>query len=262
MNLRQQIVQSNIDQIAQVLAIDPDVALVRLAHSLITDQSLHSFDEGDLVDGGQDKQIDVLTIIDENDEAYVYLLQVKNTSSFSSNIMIQMRNGLGWIFNKSRSDIETLTNSNFKDQILAYRSIQSSIGPSNIHVRVAYVSNAAGTEVSAECAQEKKTINDEYDNDVFASFKFEFWSANEIVDRINALDKKNKKINADIKIRYDANAPSLIKYQTQGLTGIICSVPANEIARVVNDDESGFVFDQNIRKYLGNRGSVNPAILR
>jgi hypothetical protein len=261
MKIRQQIVQSNIEEIARHLSINEDSAFVRLAHSLITDQSLHSFDKSDLVDGGQDKQIDVITIIDENDEAYIYILQIKNTQSFESNILIQMKNGLNWIFNKSRQDINTLSNTNFKDQILSYRTLQSSIGPSNIHVRVCYVSNALGTNVSDECIQEEKSIKDEYDNDVFASFKFEYWSSNEIVDRINAIDKKNKKISADIKIKYDANAPSLIKYQTQGLTGIVCSVPASEISRIVNDDSNGYVFDLNIRKYLGNRGSVNPEIL-
>lgn len=261
MNIRQQIVQSNIEKTASHLEIPEDEAFTRLAHSLITDQSLHSFEESELVDGGQDKQIDVITIIDENDEAYIYILQVKNTSSFESNILIQMRNGLQWIFNKTRKDISTLSNTNFKDQILSYRALQSSIGPSNIHVRVAYVTNASGTEVSDECRQEEKSIFDAYDNEVFASFKFEYWSADEIVDRINALEKKNKKISADIKMRYDANAPSLIKYQTQGLTGIVCSVPATEIAKIVNDDNNGYVFDLNIRKYLGNRGSVNPEIL-
>jgi len=261
MNIRQQIVQSNIEQTASHLELDDDGAFVRLAHSLIADQSIHSFEESDLVDGGQDKQIDVITIVDETDEAYVYILQVKNTQSFESNILIQMRNGLQWIFNKSRPDISTIANTNFKDQILSYRALQSSIGPSNIHIRVAYVTNAHGSDVSEECSQELKTITDEYDNEVFASFKFEYWSADEIVDRINALDKKNKKISADIKMRYDANAPSLIKYQTQGLTGIVCSVPASEIASIVNEDPNGYVFDLNIRKYLGNRGSVNPEIL-
>ena len=172
-----------------------------------------------------------------------------------------MKNGLQWIFTKPRTDINSLSNINFKDQILNYRALQSSIGPSNIHVRVLYITNAPGTAVSSECEQEKKAILDEYDNDVFASFKFDLWSADEIVDRINALDKKNKKISADIKMRYDANAPSLIKYQTQGLTGIVCSVPAAEIARIVNDDANGYIFDLNIRKYIGNRGSVNPEIL-
>jgi hypothetical protein len=261
MNIRQQIVQSNIEKTASHLELSEDAAFTRLSHSLITDQSLHSFEESDLVDGGQDKQIDVITIIDENDEAYIFIVQVKNTQSFESNILIQMHNGLQWIFNKSRPDISTLSNTNFKDQILKYRTLQSSIGPSNIHVRVAYVTNAPGTIVSDECRQEEKSIIDEYDNDVFASFKFEYWSAAEIVDRINAIDKKNKKISADIKMRYDANAPSLIKYQTQGLTGIVCSIPASEIARIVNDDRNGYVFDLNIRKYLGNRGSVNPEIL-
>ena len=45
------------------------------------------------------------------------------------------------------------------------------------------------------------------------------------------------------------------------MTGIICTVPASEIARIVNEDKNGYIFDMNIRKYLGNRGKVNQEIL-
>jgi hypothetical protein len=71
----------------------------------------------------------------------------------------------------------------------------------------------------------------------------------------NSQDKKNKKINCNIKIIYDT------KYHSQGLKGIICSAQAKEIAEVVNNDKNGFVFDLNIRKYLGKLGGVNKDII-
>ena len=54
--------------------------------------------------------------------------------------------------------------------------------------------------------------------------------------------------------------PELIKYHSHGLKGIICTTTAKEIARIVNEDDKGFVFDLNVRKYLGNLGTVNKDI--
>lgn len=51
-------------------------------------------------------------------------------------MLINMRNGLNWIFNKSRKELDTLTNQNFKDKIIEYRSVQSNLGPSNINIEV------------------------------------------------------------------------------------------------------------------------------
>ncbi len=124
-----------------------------------------------------------------------------------------MKNGLNWVFNKNRNDIKGLDNKKFKDRILKYREVQNSIGPSNLHVKVYYITNASGTDVSKECLQEKESIENEYDNDVFSSFSFELISSNEIVDIVNSADKGNKKINNDIKIKYDANTPSLIRHR-------------------------------------------------
>ncbi len=261
MNLKQQIVEQKIEETAVRLGLSENLAFLRFAHSLITGQSIHGFDEADLIDGGQDKQIDVISIETGNDEATVSILQCKNTESFSSNILIQMKNGLSWIFGKPRSDVATLSNTNFKDKINEYRSIQNAFGPSNIHIVVAFVTNGLTSELSNEFDQEAKSIVDTYDNDVFASFDLRIVGADEIVDMINALERRTRKIDADIRLRYDTNNPSLIKYHSEGLKGIVCSVSAKEIARIVNQDASGAIFDANIRRYLGKRGGVNSAIL-
>lgn len=262
MNLRQQIVETNVQHIGTTYKLNRDLGFMRYVHSLYTNTSINSFDENDLVDGGQDKQIDIITIEEEKDEATVYVIQAKNTRNFSSNAIIQLRNGLTWLFRKNRRDLDTLTNKKFKDKILEYREIQSSYGPSNLNIKVAFITNGVRGSISDEFRQEEKTIKDEYDNDTFASFSLDIWGSDEILDCVNVLDKKNRKVTTEIKIRYDTNTPSMIKYYNQGLTGIVCTTTANEIARVVNDDRNGYVFDLNIRKYLGTRGSVNSDILR
>ncbi len=261
MNVRQQIVESNIEatKVNLNLPDDSDAFLI-FGHSIFTDKGIHSFDEIDNVDGGQDKQIDAITIEEKGGEGLIYISQVKNTDSFSSNDIIKIRNGLNWIFNKRKKDLDTLTNIQFKDRINDIRAMQADLGPSNIQVKVAYITNGLSSEISDECSQEQQTVLDEYDNGTFDNFTFDLIGAEEIVDLINSEEKKNKKISAEIKIKYDTNSPSLIKYHSHGLKGIICTTMASEIARIVNADTKGFIFDLNIRRYLGNLGSVNKDI--
>jgi len=261
MEIRKQIVEDHIEKLNENLNLnDPNKAFQIFGHSLFIDNSVHSYDQNDDVDGGQDKQIDNITIEQKDGEGIIFISQAKNESSFSSNSIIQIRNGLNWIFNKKRVEIETLTNVKFKDKINECKELVGSIGPSNIEVRVAYITNGLTSNISDECNQELNSIKEQFDNDTFSKFTFEMIGAMEIVDRLNAQEKKGKKIQADIKIKYDTNSPSLIKYHSHGLKGIICTTTAKEIARIVNEDEKGFVFDLNVRKYLGNLGTVNKDI--
>ncbi|MBK7231730.1 MAG: hypothetical protein IPH93_05590 [Saprospiraceae bacterium] len=190
MTLRQQIVQDHIDKTITKLGLTADQSFLVFAHSLFTDRSIHSFDPNDNVDGGQDKQIDGMTIEDNGDEMTIYITQIKNEESFSSNCIIQIRNGLQWIFEKRQSDIDTLSNIKFKDRIKDYRTVQSNLGPSNIYVKVAYITKGLISQLSDEVIQEIKTINDNYDNGTFARFTFETIGADEIVDILNSQEKR------------------------------------------------------------------------
>jgi len=261
MDIREQIVEDQIEKLNENLDLkNVNKAFQIFGHSLFIDNSVYSYDQNDDVDGGQDKQIDNITIDQKEGEGIIFITQAKNEDSFSSNSLIQIRNGLNWIFNKKRADIDTLTNVKFRDKIKDCKDLIASIGPSNIEVRVGYITNALSTNISDECIQEITSIKEQFDNDTFSNFTFEMIGAIEIVDRLNAQEKKNKKIKADIKIKYDTNSPSLIKYHSHGLKGIICTTTAKEVARIVNEDEKGFVFDLNVRKYLGNLGTVNKDI--
>ncbi|MFX0203939.1 MAG: AIPR family protein [Candidatus Hodarchaeota archaeon] len=261
MNLRQQIIQDHIDKTINLLSVDKDIAFLRFSHSLITGISVHSFDLDDFVDGGQDKQIDIITIDEAGDRADVYILQVKNTDSFSSNALIQMRNGLNWIFNKTRKDVLALKNVEFKDKILEYRALQSNLGPSNIRILVGFITNGISSNISDEFIQERQTIIDEYDNDTFEEFEFVTYGADELVTLLKTQQRQTRRIDAEIRMKYDANNPSLIKYYAQDLKGLVCSVPAQEIARLVNADTVGAIFDLNLRRFLGIRGTINKDIL-
>jgi hypothetical protein len=258
--LRQQIVQDHVERTAAMLQVDEDLAFLRFTHSLITGQSVHAFDPDDLAEGGQDKQIDVITIEDGGDRADICILQTKNTDSFSSNALIKLGNGLNWLFRKSRKDIMTLTNIAFRDKILEYRALQSNYGPSNLRILVGFVTTGHTSGLSDEFIQERRTIIQEYNNDTFEEFKFMTYGADEMVDLLKVQQRQTRRIDAEIRMKYDANNPSLIKYYAQDLKGLVCTVPAQEIARLVNADTEGSIFDLNLRRFLGTRGAVNKDI--
>ena len=177
MTIRQQIVEDHIEKTAKALGISEDNAFMVFSHSLFTDKSIHSFDFNDVVDGGQDKQIDAVTIEEIDDEAFIHISQVKNEDNFSSNSIIQIRNGLEWILLKKNVDVESLSNKKFKDKIKDVRSIRSSYGPSNIHFIVRYFCRGSSAKASEEAIQERKTILDSFDNGTYGSFKFDLLGA-------------------------------------------------------------------------------------
>ncbi len=183
-----------------MLSIPLEAAFARYAHSLITGTSLHSFNLSENVDGGQDKQIDTLTIDQDGDEATVFIMQYTTAESFGSNKLIQMKNGLEWIFNKSKAEIATLSNVKFQDKIFEYRSIQNTLGPSNMRINVGFVVLGSTSEISAEYKQEKNSILAAYDNGTFSEFSFKSWGVDELIQRINILEKNERRIDADIKI--------------------------------------------------------------
>ncbi|MHB1938752.1 MAG: hypothetical protein ACYCOR_19540 [Acidobacteriaceae bacterium] len=222
MTLRQQLIEQRTEVLLQSLSIPIDKAFLRLSHSIVTGQSVHGFDPADLVDGGQDKQIDTITIDQDDEEATIYILSCKYTGGFSSNAIIQMRNGLDWTFNKPKADVQTLANRKFKDRINDVRSVLNGLGYSNVTIHVSFICNGISSEIAEEFRQEQKHILDQYNNGTFSQFTFEPWGADELISRINSIEKKNKKIDANVPIRYDANNPSLIKYHAEGLNSPWC----------------------------------------
>jgi hypothetical protein len=261
MNLRQQIVESKVQSVSGQLGIEPDQAFMRFSHSLITGISTHAFASGDLIDGGQDKQLDTISIDTQSDSADVYIIGCKHTQSHSSNDIILLANGLDWLFQQPMEKVSSLANAPFRDKIDEYRSVQRELGPSNIRVRVAYVTNGETAQISDECEQEAAKIRARYDNDTFELFQFELIGSDQLVDLLNAIEKRNRKVDARLRFVYDVNTPSIIRYQSHGLKGFVCSVPAREIARLVNEDVHGLIFDANIRRFLGTRGGINASIL-
>lgn len=164
------------------------------------------------------------------------------------------------MFQRTRAELDTLNNIALRDKIQEYRALQNSLGPSNLRVYVRFVTNGLTVGLSGEFNQELAVIRSDYGSDTFEHSSVEALGCDELVDLSKAQDRHDRSVDADIRIRYDANNPSLIKHYAQGLKGLVVSVPAAEIARLVNDNPDGAIFDLNIRRFLGARGGVNRDI--
>jgi len=173
-----------------------------------------------------------------------------------------MRNGLNWAFTRSRAEISSISNVPFRDKILEIRSLNSSMGPSNVTVRCFFATNGETSSLSDEYNQEARQILAEYNNGTFADFTFETLGADELVALLNRSERRERTIDADIPIKYDANTPSFIRYDSEDLKGIICTASAKDVAKLVNQDTGGALFDSNIRRFLGKNKAVNADILK
>ncbi len=150
------------------------------------------------------------------------------------------------MFQRPRKELDTLSNKALRDKILEYRGILNTFGPSNIRVYVRFITNGQTKDLSDEFKQELAAIRTDYANDTFEVFTIGALGCDELSELSKLQERQTRRVDADIKVRYDANNPSLIKYYAQGLKGLVCSVPGSEIARLVNDNPDGSVFDLNI----------------
>ncbi len=110
------------------------------------------------------------------------------------------------------------------------------------------MANGSTQEISAEFKRERAAVRADYDNDTFEHFSLEALGCDELIEVSKARERQTRRVDANLRIRYDSNNPSLINYYSRDLKGLVCSVPALEIAKLVNDDPDGSIFDLNIRR--------------
>lgn len=214
-----------------------------------------------IVDGQSDKQIDIIQI-EEEDIITIRIIQVKNTTGFSSNTIILLRNGLDWIFNRLLEEITSLKNIPFKDRILEVRDIleNEEINKSNIYIDVCYITMGDKNDIKEndEIIAEIDLLNKKFGN-LFENFRFELYGAKEISDYCDS--ENRKKIDANLSIIYDSNIPSIIENRYDHVKSLVCNVKAVELIKIFKEQKSEYLFEQNVRKYLDDKSKVNKNII-
>lgn len=260
--IRQTWVEEEIEKVSKELDETDDNAFLLIASSLILDCSPNEIEAEDIVDGGQDKQIDLINIEDNQDKGFanITVIQSKNTKGFSSNIVIQIRNGLDWIFERPKSEVEGISNSAFKEKIKEIRSLRSDYGAGNLKVSVYHITNGDKSSLSNEYLEEAKILNEKYTNLGFGDFEFNQLGAHELVELINESDRLKRKVNIELPIIYDINRASIMEFKQGDTSSFVCTVAGNELAKAASIEPRDAIFDLNVRPYYGSKGKVNNDI--
>lgn len=263
MQIRQNWIQEDLENIRDDYNLrNNDEAFQALAISVIFDVDYEDIKPEEVVDGGQDKQIDVIRIEDDEERSYasIHIIQAKNTSGFSSNTLIQMRNGLDWIFGKRKDEVEELENDKLKSKIMEIRDIRKRYYSSNMSLTVYYVTNGDSSNLSNEYVQERKTITDLYGGLGFDNFNFREIGAYELYELVNANQSRQRHVDVEVPIVYDVNRNSLIEYVSKDSKALICTITGQALADLASGDPRDAIFDMNVRPFYGDRGKVNADI--
>ena len=260
--IRQTWIEEEVEALADELKVKKDEAFLLLSVSFLLDCHSDEIAAEDIVDGGEDKQIDYIHIQDNQDKGYAEILiaQCKNTNGFSSNTAIKIKNGLDWIFEVPKQQLNSLSNNAFKQKILEVRELRRSYGAGNIQIRVYHITNGDKSSLSKEYLAEAKKLRQKYESLGFSLFDFDQLGSHELIELLNYGIKTSRTIDIDIPVVYDVNRPSLMAFAQGDTKSIVCTVTGESLAVIASQDPRDAIFDLNVRPFYGSGGKVNKEI--
>jgi hypothetical protein len=252
-------VEDKVERIKSEYGIDSHEAFLRLMFSLVTGLGYDDLEPEDIIDGHGEYQIDVLHIDTSRRENYavVTLLQVTFSESLSSTKLIKMHAGLDYLLVQPKSLYSAVSNAALRDKIQEFRDLRAEILPVNIRLQCYYATLGDPEKAVGEFPEQINRIKSDYEAST-GEFEFDIYGPSQIFKLLNLRERRGSKANDRIKILYDQNKANLLEHSIEGVSGVICTVEANEIARIVNEHPT--VFDDNLRRFFGFGGAVNEAI--
>ncbi|MEX0723910.1 MAG: AIPR family protein [Gracilimonas sp.] len=257
--LRSQLLKDRLKSISADLNISEDKAYLYYAYSVLFDTEINDAEiEQDIVDGGDDKQIDIIRIEENTNSATIHLLQIKNSKKFSGGVIVKMRDGLNWIFIKDKEKYTTLKNPDFVAKIGEIRRLVTEYGYNRIDLKIYFINNGDKNRASDDFNKEIKTTIEDYIRD-FNNIDFDVFGVNEIIEEEYKRDQSKRKINADIEIFYDVNMRSFMEFGSNEIRSAICTIKGSDLAKLVEKNKET-IFEENVRVFLGTRRQVNKDI--
>jgi hypothetical protein len=237
---------------------DTHETFLRFIYYLITGNNPKDLEPEEIIDKNGDYQIDSFHIEVSNEEqAIVTIIQVTYSDSLSTTKLISLGTGLDYIIRQPMDVYSRLSNEKLVDKIQEFRETRAEVLPSNVKIQCYYACLSDASKISGEFQEQTlKILSD--NNSIGGDFSFEILGVNEIFELLNNRETKSVKVDERMRIIYDQNKANLIEHSTENVFGVICSVDASEIARIVKKHSS--VFEENLRRFLGFSGSVNKAI--
>ena len=261
-NIRKQLLQDRIEQVKNNLLIDDDTSFMRVVYAIIfnTNYDDPQYEE-DVVDGAGDKQIDIINIRMIDSFIDVTVLQVKNSENYKETIMLQLKDGLQWMFEKDIKHLNSISNDILRDKILEIRELSKIHGLKKFNLKIYYVGKGDTNKISQGFNKEIEDILNSYQNPrIFNSIECKALGANELIEKSEEFEEYTNKIDIDLPIYYDTNKRSFSQYDSTNVSSVICTVKGEDIANMIINHESR-IFDDNVRTYLGLKKIVNNKIM-
>jgi len=252
--IQRNFINIKIENLAKFLLVNKDEAFTYLSSALLLDLDENYIDDDIVIDDEGDKQIDIISITEFDNKRIIDLVQTKKETGFSSNVVIQISNGLHWIFAAKPQEIKKLKNIKLRNKINEIRKIWDA----NTYVNVHYCTLGDVEEISKEAHEQADEIKNTYGKLFNGQFSFAFDGAQDLYELIQQRERVSKVVEEKINYDFHQDTANMLDYYIQNFSGAICTVSGKEIARLVNDHGDN-LFEANIRKFLGTN-KVNKAI--
>lgn len=232
-------------------------AFSRFVFYLVTGLPVDELELEDVIDGSGDSQIDIIHIQRSEQEALVTVLQTTFSSSMSSNKLSLMKEGLKYLLEYPQDIYMRLSNGALRDRIKEFRDLRSEIGPSNIVLQCRFACLGDVSKASSDFKLVADGIKRDYSS-ILGEFSFDVLGPLEMAGLLRQQEQVRTRVDEKLRIIYDQNKANLLEHSVENAVGAICTVEAQEIARIVEAHPT--VFDDNLRRFLGLKGEVNKAI--
>ena len=263
LNQKKQVIDDQIAEIQESMGISEEVAFLRYVYSVLFNTVHDNPDfDSDLIDGGDDKQFDLIHIEENDRQATVHLVQVKN-SGFKGTPIVQMRDGLDWIFKKPEQRYKNIKNKDLVVKIGEIRGlIEGPFGKRKLSVKIYYVAKSDTKRISRGYQKEVDDTKADFANYGFQEFEFSSWGISELIAKENQNIKNERQTeDEDLPIEYDENNKSVIHFESGGIRAAICTVKGIHLAELVKKYVD-VIFEENVRNFLGVNRKVNREILK
>lgn len=251
-------IEDQVLKVSESRGVDTHEAFLRLVFYLVTGHGYGDLEPEDILDGQGDYQIDALHIDTANEgRAIVTVIQSTFSESLSSTKLIRLHLGLAYLLEKPKSEYSKLSNTALGDAIQEFRDIRAEMLPSNVRIQCYYACLGDPTKAAGEFPEQVASIRSDYGSSA-GDFSFEVLGPQELYDLLNVRERSVTAVTEKLEIIYDQNKANLLEHTIENVSGVICTVRAAEIARIVNENPT--VFDENLRRFLGFGSPVNQAI--
>ncbi len=258
LHLYRSTIEDRIEKIKEENGKNTHESFLKFIFYLVTGKNFLELEPEDIIDGSGEYQIDALHIDTSSEEqSIVTVLQVTFSDSLSSSKLITLGTGLDYLLRQPKAIYSNLSNNKLRDKIQEFRDLRGEVLPANIKLQCFYACLSDASKLGTEYIEQQSKIIHDNRNDV-GEFKFETLGVTEIFNLLNLRERKSAKVNERLKIIYDQNKANLLEHSIEDVAGVICTVKATEIARIVKNNYA--VFDENLRRFLGSSGAVNKGI--